>query len=154
MLTNNPFNAVTRDDADLFFRGTHQARFEKTSITVNRNTYPSLSFFSFDKSTRSACHWWLRPPTMTRRLLSRILTDLCKVYASCSDNHCLTAFTGARVTRLNALTPRAGSSQRSCTARRQVLLSVGSSRRSCTALLGLPSDMCPLPIPWLTVESS
>ena len=49
---------------------------------------------------------------------------------------------------------RAGSSQRSCTAPRQALLSVGSSRRSCTALRGLPSDMCPLPIPWLTVESS
>ena len=85
---------------------------ERTRPVLKRRRSPSTEtrirrclFFSFVKSTRSACYWWLRPPTMTRRLLNRILTGLCKVYASCSDNHCLMAFTGARVTRLSALTP-------------------------------------------------
>ena len=85
---------------------------ERTRPVLKRHRSPSTEtrirrclFFSLDKSTRSTCHWWLRPPTMTSRLLNRILTGLYKVYTSCSDNHCLTDFTGARVTRLSALTP-------------------------------------------------
>ena len=31
---------------------------KKTSITVNRNFVPSLYFFRFATSTRSACHCW------------------------------------------------------------------------------------------------
>ena len=50
------FSAVTNDAADLFFSGTHQATFVKTSIIVRRKVIPSLSVFKFDRSRRSACH--------------------------------------------------------------------------------------------------
>ena len=51
-------NAATSVAPTLFFNGTHYARFEKTSITVNRNFVPLLYFFRFATSTRSACHCW------------------------------------------------------------------------------------------------
>ena len=60
ILDNNSVNAVTNDDADLFFSGMHHAHFENTSITVSKNVIPSLYFFKFDTSTRSACRLPLR----------------------------------------------------------------------------------------------
>ena len=54
IFVNVLFSAATNDAADLFFSGTHQATFVKTSITVRRKVIPSLLFFKFDRSTRSA----------------------------------------------------------------------------------------------------
>ena len=41
---SNSINAITNDDADLFFSRMHHAHFENTSITVSKNVIPSLYF--------------------------------------------------------------------------------------------------------------
>ena len=87
LLPSNSAKAATRDTADMFFSGIHQARFENTPITVSRNAVPSFVFFSRDTSTRSAHR----------------LTCLWRVYVSCSDNQRSTSWSGA--IRRNAATP-------------------------------------------------
>ena len=100
LLPINGTNAATRDTADLFYSGIHQARFENRSITVSRNAVPSFVYFSRDTSTRSACHCRFGPPTTTQRRLKRRLTGLWRVYVSCSDNQRSTSWSGSSVVRL------------------------------------------------------
>ena len=102
---SNSINAITNDDADLFFSRMHHALFENTSITVSKNVIPSLSFFRFDTSTRSACHYWCGPPTTTHRRLNAVRTGLWSVYVSCSGSHFLMNRTGVRDARFSAATP-------------------------------------------------
>ena len=62
------FAKVLRIDLPvLFFSGSANAKFEKFSMTIFINIWPSLNFFGFGKSVKSPCHRSSTPLTTVRR---------------------------------------------------------------------------------------